>query len=63
VRVYLSSDENPKRDRNRGSGYRNSPVLVEDTAMTSLGVCDIAGGGGMDLGFENKSMFVDLQDL
>jgi hypothetical protein len=31
--------------------------------MTSLGVSHIAGGGGMDLEFENKSMFADLQDL
>jgi hypothetical protein len=31
--------------------------------MTSLGVCDIAGGGGMDFEFEDESIFADLQDL
>lgn len=49
VRVYLSSDENPVE-----AVTGDSTVLVEDTAMTSLGVRDIADGGGIELEHENK---------
>ena len=41
----------------------NNTDPVDDAAMTSLGVRNIAGGGGMDLEFENESIFADLQGL
>jgi hypothetical protein len=66
LRVYLSNDKNPTRDRNCGSGYREQHGPGRRHSSDEFGsvrVCDIAGGGGMDLEVERKSMFASLQEL